>query len=124
MRSLPRTSSARVVIGAFHAAQLLASHISMSRGCAPGGSITADWWYQVSEMSEEEVKRNLQVVSITVNFGVENVRQIRPDWPVEKCEHFIDTVYRDLVAETQEAGADFMRRVIERIEEDERGEKN
>jgi hypothetical protein len=78
----------------------------------------------MSEMSDDDVKQNLQVVSITVNFGVDSVRQIRPDWPVEKCEHFIDSVYRELSEEAREAGVDFMRRVIEQIEEEERGAKN
>ena len=78
----------------------------------------------MSEMSDDEVKQNLQVVSITVNFGVDAVRQIRPDWPVEKCEHFIDSVYQDLSAELREAGDEFMLRVIQTIEENEREEKN
>jgi|APGre2960657373_1045057.scaffolds.fasta_scaffold213741_1 hypothetical protein len=78
----------------------------------------------MSEMSDDEVKQNLQVVSITVNFGVQDVRRLRPDWSVESCEHFIDSVYQDLSAELREVGDDFMLRVIQRIEENEREEKN
>lgn len=78
----------------------------------------------MSEMTDEEIKNNLQVVSITVNFGVEDVLRIRPDWPVEECEHLIDSLYREVAAEAKESGVAFITRVIEKIEDEQRGAQN
>lgn len=75
-------------------------------------------------MTDEEIKNNLQVVSITVNFGVDDVLRLRPDWPVEECEHLIDSLYRELAEEAKEAGTAFILRVIEKIEEEQRGSQN
>lgn len=76
------------------------------------------------EMSEEQVRENLQVVSITVNWGVADILRMRPDWSVEKAEHFIDSVYQELSAEAREAGDAFLQRVIAIVEEEERGQEN
>lgn len=70
----------------------------------------------MSELTEDEIRENLQVVSITVNFGVADVRRLRPDWDDEQCEHFIDSVYRELSAEAHEAGIAFMERVMFQLE--------
>lgn len=130
VRGIPRTPSSRQMIsvrvgsGVYHAACLLPSHTSTSRGCAPGASIVVDWWLEMAEMTDEEISQNLQVVSITVNFGVDDVRRLRPDWSVEECEHLIDSLYRELAEEAKEAGTAFILRVIQKIEEEQRGAQN
>ncbi len=69
--SLRQTTSARVGSGVCHAACLLPSRTSMSRGCAPGDSTAAVRWLGMSnEMSDDQVKESFQIISITVSWGV------------------------------------------------------
>jgi hypothetical protein len=97
----------------------------MSRGCVPGGSITADWWFQVSdEMSDDQVDQEFQIISITVSWGVEDLLRLYPDWTTEEAEHFIDSSYREISAEAREAGDRMIHKIVEEIERGDRGASN
>ena len=96
----------------------------MSRGCAPVASITADWWFQVSEMSDAEVNEEFQIVSITVSWGVDDLLRLYPDWTTEEAEHFIDSSYREISAEAREAGDSMIHKIVEEIERGDRGPTN
>ena len=96
----------------------------MSRGCAPVASITADWWFQVSEMSDAEVNEEFQIVSITVSWGVDDLLRLYPDWTTEEAEHFIDSSYREISAEAREAGDRMIHKIVEEIERGDRGASN
>jgi len=65
------------------------------------GSITADWWCQVSEMSDDQVAESLRLY---------------PDWTEEQAEHFIDSSYREIAAEVREAGDSMIHKIVEEIE--------
>ena len=55
-------------------------------------------------MSEQEIRENFQIVSITVKWTADDIQRRQPHWTVEECEHFIDIAYREIAAEAQEAG--------------------
>jgi hypothetical protein len=55
-------------------------------------------------MSEQEIRENFQIVSITVKWTADDIQRRQPHWTVEECEHFIDSAYREIAAEAQEAG--------------------
>jgi len=80
------------------------------------GSITADWWCQVSEMSDDQVAESFQIISITVSWGVADILRLYPDWTEEQAEHFIDSSYREIAAEVREAGDSMIHKIVEEIE--------
>jgi hypothetical protein len=67
----------------------------------------------MSEMSEQEIRENFQIISITVKWTAEDIRRRRPNWSAEECEHFIDSSYQEIAAEAQEAGDRMIDSVLE-----------
>lgn len=87
-------------------------------------SITADWWFQVSEMTDDEVKEEFQIITITLSWGVDDILRLYPAWTVAQAEHFIDSSYREILAEAREAGDALIHQIVAEIEEDANAKEN
>jgi 6-phosphogluconate dehydrogenase len=69
----------------------------------------------MSEMSEQEIRENFQIISITVKWTADDIQRRRPHWSVEECEHFIDSSYQEIAAEAQEAGDRMIDSILEEL---------
>lgn len=68
------------------------------------------------EMTDDEIREELQIVSIVVKWGVPDILRVRPDWTIEQAEHFIDSSYQEIAAEAREAGDKMIDGIIEEME--------
>lgn len=69
-----------------------------------------------NEMSDEEVRDEFQIISITVKWGVADILRRKPEWTVEQAEHFIDSAYQEIAAEAREAGDSMIDGIITEME--------
>ena len=68
------------------------------------------------EMTDDEIREELQIVSIVVKWGVPDILRVRPDGTIEQAEHFIDSSYQEIAAEAREAGDKMIDGIIEEME--------
>ena len=71
----------------------------------------------MSEISDQEIYENFQIIAITVRWTVDDILRRKPEWTVEEAEHFIDSAYREIAAEAQEAGDRMIDAVLEKMED-------
>ena len=62
------------------------------------------------------LRDDVQVISINVKWTVDDIKRVRPNWSVERCEHFIDSSYQEIAAEAREAGDKMIAEILEEID--------